>query len=79
MGLPVREALGGALLSLNRASEAEQVFRADLKHNQRSGRSLFGLMRSLEAQGKTREARRVRAEFRKAWRNADVRPSVASL
>lgn len=76
---PVREALGGALLTLGRAAEAEAVFRQDLKHNPHSGRSLFGLARSLEAQGKREEAERASAEFRAAWANADVELEATAL
>jgi hypothetical protein len=36
------------LLDAGRAPEAERVFRADLAKNARSGRSLFGLMSSLD-------------------------------
>ena len=47
--LPTRETLGGVLLSQGKAAEAETVFREDLKRNPRSGRSLFGLWKSLES------------------------------
>jgi tetratricopeptide (TPR) repeat protein len=69
---PVRETLGAALLARGRAAEAEQVFRDDLKFNARNGRSLFGLWKALDAQGRTAEAARARAEFRRAWAAADV-------
>jgi tetratricopeptide (TPR) repeat protein len=70
--LHVRETLGGVLLRAGRAKEAEQVFRADLERHRRNGRSLFGLMKSLEAQGKMYEAQMVRQQFDAAWRNADA-------
>jgi tetratricopeptide (TPR) repeat protein len=70
--LHVRESLGGALLRSGNAAEAEKVFRADLERNRRNGRSLFGLMKSLEAQGKAYEAQMVRQQFEAAWRNADA-------
>jgi tetratricopeptide (TPR) repeat protein len=76
---PIREALGGALLRAGRAGAAEAVFRADLRRNPGSGRSLFGLMKSLEAQKKSREARAVAVQYRKAWENADVTLTVAGL
>ena len=53
---------GAALLVGGRAVEAEQVFRADSARNARSGRSLFGLMASLEAQARKDEAALVRQE-----------------
>jgi hypothetical protein len=77
--LPAREALGAVLLADDRAAEAEAVFREDLKHNRRSGRSLFGLAKALEAQRKTREATAARREFAAAWKNADTRLTVADL
>lgn len=47
---PARESLGATLLGAGRAGDAEAVFRADLERNPRSGWSLFGLWKSLEAQ-----------------------------
>jgi hypothetical protein len=70
--LPVRVWLGGALMSLGDHAGAEQVFRADLERNKRNGRSLFGLMESLRAQGKNYAASLVKVEFETAWKNADV-------
>ncbi|MCA1639939.1 MAG: hypothetical protein LC768_16700, partial [Acidobacteria bacterium] len=60
--LPVRESLSGALLLDKQYGQAEQVFRQDLKYNPGSGRSLFGLMKSLQAQGKKDEAKKNRAQ-----------------
>jgi tetratricopeptide (TPR) repeat protein len=76
---PVRESLGGALLRAGRALEAEAVFREDLRLNPRNGRSLFGLMKSLEAQKKTHDLEWVRREFERAWRFAEVKLSVETL
>jgi tetratricopeptide (TPR) repeat protein len=69
--LPVREHLGALYLRLGQPGEAEKVFRADLEKNHRNPRSLFGLMESLKAQGKTYAAQCVQQEFQAAWRNAD--------
>jgi tetratricopeptide (TPR) repeat protein len=68
--LPERERLGVALLRAGRAAEAEAVFRADLDKHVGNPRSLYGLMRSLEAQRKP--ADEVRVQFAKAWAAADV-------
>jgi tetratricopeptide (TPR) repeat protein len=76
---PVRESLGAALLQAGRAGEAEAVFRADLAKNPRSGRSLFGLVQALQAQGKTDEAALVRQEFDDTWRTAQVTPSLKTM
>ena len=70
---PVRQALGAVLLQAGRASDAEQVYREDLKRNPGNGWSLFGLAQSLKTQGKTAEAAQVDESFRKAWARADVK------
>jgi tetratricopeptide (TPR) repeat protein len=77
--LPVRESLGGALLLSGEYGEAEQVFRADLEKNPRSGRSLFGLVECLKAQGKQAAAAFVQNEFDAAWKNADVKLRIQDL
>ncbi|HYP15103.1 MAG TPA: hypothetical protein VEQ63_14335, partial [Bryobacteraceae bacterium] len=64
---PIREALGGALLRTNDAAAAEAVFRKDLHKNPRNGRSLFGLLKSLEMQGKDVGTEWVKREFEKSW------------
>ncbi|BAC90302.1 tetratricopeptide repeat protein [Gloeobacter violaceus] len=69
---PVRESLGGALLSSGAYAGAEAVFRTDLAENARNPRSLFGLAESLDAQGKSGEAEAVRREFETAWQKADI-------
>ncbi len=76
---PVRESYGGALLRAGRAKEAEAVFREDLERTRRNGRSLFGLMESLKAQGRGTEAEWVRREFDAAWRRAEVTLRVGDL
>ena len=70
--IPVRHALGAALMQSGRHREAEQVYRDDLERHPENGWSLFGLARSLELQGKADEARGVRERFEKAWADADV-------
>ena len=69
---PVRQSLGAVLLEAGRAREAERVYREDLEHNPENGWSLFGLMKSLESQGKRAEASEVETRFKKAWTWADV-------
>src|ERR1700690_2734445 len=66
---PVRESLGAALLVTGQAAQAEAVFRTDLEQYPRNPRSLFGLLKSLEAQTNTLEAERVRRDFEAAWKN----------
>jgi tetratricopeptide (TPR) repeat protein len=69
---PVRQSLGAVLLQYGKPADAEAVYREDLKRNPGNGWSLFGLAQSLRAQGKTADAARVDAEFRRAWSAADV-------
>ena len=65
---PVRQILGAVLLDAGRAADAEIVYRADLRRVRENGWSLFGLMRSLEAQQRTSDAASVRARFERAWK-----------
>jgi tetratricopeptide (TPR) repeat protein len=76
---PVRESLGAALLLDGDAAAAEKVFREALKENPRNARSLFGLMESLKAQGKRDAAAFVEAEFKAAWKNAEVQLTVENF
>lgn len=65
---PTRESLGAALLRGGNAAEAEKVFREDLIKHPRNPRALFGLEKSLEAQGKAQDAAWVRDAFAKMWK-----------
>jgi tetratricopeptide (TPR) repeat protein len=69
---PTRQVLGAVLLESGRPAEAEAVYREDLARFRENGWSLFGLWKSLEAQGRADEAALVRARFDKAWARADV-------
>jgi tetratricopeptide (TPR) repeat protein len=71
---PVREALGAELIAAGQATQAEAVYRSDLKANPGNPRSLNGLARSLRAEGKKQEAARYENRFRSAWRHADMAP-----
>jgi hypothetical protein len=74
---PVRQSLGAVLLAGGRPVEAEAVYRDDLARNPGNGWSLFGLARSLEAQGKAADAAAAEARFRQAWSRADVTLSAS--
>ena len=73
--LPMRHALGAALLARGDAAEAEKVYREDLKRHPNNGWSLLGLSQSLKAQGKTEQANEVTEWFRIAWLRTDVTPT----
>jgi Tfp pilus assembly protein PilF len=76
---PTRESLGGVLLRSGDGAGAEKAFRQALDDCPRSGRALFGLWKSLEAQGKQYDADLVRRQFETAWKNADTKLTVEEL
>ena len=66
---PVRQSLGALLMKQKKWEAAERVYREDLARNRANGWSLYGLARSLKAQGKpTAEADQ---QFQAAWKHAD--------
>jgi tetratricopeptide (TPR) repeat protein len=69
---PTRQSLGKALMAAEQPAEAEAVYREDLKIYPHNGWSMYGLLLSLEAQGKADEAAEVRTMFEHAWSLADV-------
>jgi tetratricopeptide (TPR) repeat protein len=70
---PARHLLGQQLLIAGRASEAERVYRQDLRRNPHNGWALYGLAAALRRQGRSASAARVTHEFEAAWKHADVR------
>ena len=70
--IPVRHYLGVVLQKAGQAQEAESVYRADLIKNPHNGWAEYGLMQSLRAQRKDREADKVEQEWKRAWAHADV-------
>ncbi len=70
---PARHSLGTVLLELGYGDEAERVFRKDLERHKDNGWALFGLMKSLEAQKKTKDASAIKKRFEAIWGNADIK------
>jgi len=70
--MPSRLALGAVLLEAGHARDAEAVYRRDLEKLPRNGWALFGLSRSLRAQGRESEADWAQQGFENAWARADV-------
>ena len=70
--IPIRHYLGAVLLKAGRPSEAETVYRTDLERNPQNGWGQFGLMQSLHAQRKSREATEAERKWKRAWEHADV-------
>jgi len=48
------------------------VFRADLEQHPRNPRSLFGLVKALEAQQKTEAVEEVHREYEAAWKDPEA-------
>ncbi|NND52061.1 MAG: hypothetical protein HKN54_06630 [Flavobacteriaceae bacterium] len=71
--IPARQTLGSVLLKAKQFEKAEEVFKDDLEAVRRNGWSLMGLYKSLNAQGKTDEAQKIKAEFDSAWKHADIK------
>ena len=70
--LPARHFLGAILMEAGMAKEAEEVYREDLKWHRQNGWGLRGLVNSLNARGKQKEAADAEQQFRKAWARADI-------
>lgn len=70
--IPTRQNLGTILLKANKLEEAEKVYKEDLEVLRQNGWSLIGLYNSLKAQGKDKEANAIKAEFKVAWKDADI-------
>jgi tetratricopeptide (TPR) repeat protein len=78
--LPVRHALGAALMQRGRFTEAEQVYRDDLRRLPDNGWSLFGLARSLRLQKKNdAEAAALEGKFKQIWAKADLELNSSCL
>ncbi|HET6565883.1 MAG TPA: hypothetical protein VFG52_10760 [Xanthomonadales bacterium] len=74
---PNRQSLGKALMAANRPADAEAVYRRDLEIYPHNGWSLFGLIQSLQAQGK--DATEQEEMFSHAWMQADVQLTSSRL
>lgn len=74
---PTRHSLGRAHMFNGDAVKAEAVYREDLRQYPRNGWAMFGLVQSLEAQGK--DATDAKEKFEFAWRGADVALTGSTL
>ena len=72
---PTRHTLGKALLAAGDAAAAEGVYRQDLEIHPRNGWAMFGLIQSLNAQGK--DASEIQQKFDRTWSLADVTLSAS--
>ncbi len=67
---PTRHMLGKVLLDIGRFEQAEKVYRENLKNYPKNGWGLYGLKRSLDAQGKPSDD--IKKAFIEAWQHADI-------
>jgi len=77
--IPIRHALGAALLQRGRWAEAEAVYRQDLKKLPDNGWSLYGLARTLTLEHRAAEAAAVETRFQAVWAKADVSIDASCL
>jgi tetratricopeptide (TPR) repeat protein len=76
---PVRHRLGAVLLSDGRVTEAEAVYREDLRRNPENGWALTGLREALRRGGKRDEAAAVEERRYRALARADVKLTASVL
>lgn len=74
---PTRHTLGRALLADGKPGEAEAVYRRDLELYPHNGWAMFGLMQSLEQQGK--DSSGIKHHFDIAWQKADVKLAASQF
>jgi tetratricopeptide (TPR) repeat protein len=67
---PARHWLGAALVEAGRHTDAERVYREDLKDHPHNGWALLGLQQALKAQGKPDTA--VDKDFEQSWSRSDT-------
>ncbi|MBD0825073.1 tetratricopeptide repeat protein [Aestuariibaculum marinum] len=77
--IPPRQNLGDILMKAKRYSEAEKIYKEDLVNLRQNGWSLMGLYNSLLAQGKTKDAKKIKNEFNKAWQDSDIAITTSVL
>ena len=76
---PARHLLGAALLKQGAASEAESVYREDLRQSPANGWSLYGLSVALKKQGKATEAAQVAKQFAESWKYSDLKLTASAF
>lgn len=76
---PTRHYLGAQLLAAGKAAEAERVYRDDLERNPDNGWALHGLVKSLQAQGKNKQAQAANERLARAWQHADIQLTASAM
>ena len=77
--MPARHVLGALLVEQGEVTEAEAVYREDLKQYKDNLWSLLGLSQALKQQGKMEEAEHVQGSFEKASARADIKIQASCL
>ncbi|MEO5890910.1 MAG: hypothetical protein ABIQ31_11690, partial [Ferruginibacter sp.] len=75
--IPARQYLGAVLLKMNKATDAQKIYREDLIANPGNGWSLLGTYQALLAQHKGKEAAKFRTGYLKAFEVADIVPPAS--
>lgn len=70
--LPSRHVLGAMLMQARKFSEAEKVYREDLKRTPNDAWALFGLAEALRSQHRLPEAKTTDEQFKLMWAKADL-------
>jgi len=77
--IPTRQNLGAVLMKSGKYEEAEKIYKEDLAVLRQNGWSLMGLYKAYTAQGKNVEARKIKKEFDRAWKDADIKITSSIL
>jgi len=76
---PGRHTLGAVLVSQGRYSEAEQVYREDLKAWPENAWGLLGLQQCADGQGRDGDSAALKDRVSRAWARADIKPGTTCL
>ncbi|WP_418603447.1 tetratricopeptide repeat protein [Hwangdonia sp.] len=77
--IPTRQNLGAVLMKAKKYEAAEKIYKEDLAVLRQNGWSLIGLYNAYVAQGKLSQAKTIKKEFNKAWKDADINISNSIL
>jgi tetratricopeptide (TPR) repeat protein len=77
--IPPRQNLGAVLMEAKKYNAAETIYKEDLEILRQNGWSLMGLYNCLKAQNKMDEAAKIKQEFDKAWKDADIKINTSVL
>jgi tetratricopeptide (TPR) repeat protein len=77
--VPARPLLGRALLENGRYTEAETIYREDLRRRPQNGWSLLGLSQAQKAAGQDVASHETAQRFAGIWKTADIRITASSF